>query len=111
MSPRLTQEVTLEARSQVPDGAGGFQSGWAALGQLWAEMRAGPGRSASGPAVEVSLSRYQFVVRAAPVGDVQRPLAGQRFTMDGRVWNIEAVTELGTDGRYLTCHTTEEVTP
>lgn len=111
MSVRLTQEVTLETKVQVPDGAGGFQAGWVALGQLWAEMRAGPGRLASGPAVEVSRTSYRFVVRAAPVGDPQRPVAGQRFVQGTRIWRIEAVTELGSDGRYLTCHTTEEVAP
>jgi len=47
-------------------------------------------------------------VRAAPVSSPSRPKAGQRFRGQGRLYTINAVAEVGTQGRYLTCHAVEE---
>ncbi len=106
---RLNQPLVLEARTTTPDGAGGMQSGWQSLGTLWAEVQGGAGRLTGGAAQVVSETAYRIVVRAAPMGDAARPLPGQRFRTESRVWGIEAVREHDHAGRYLVCFAKEEV--
>ncbi|WP_323764899.1 head-tail adaptor protein [Marinovum sp.] len=108
-APRMTRALVLEAPQDVPDGAGGFDRLWLPQGTLWAEVSARSGRFARGAAGPHSVSGYRIVVRAAPLGDPQRPVAGQRFREGARVWRIEAVTERSAEARYLTCFAEEEV--
>ena len=42
-APRLTVPLVLESPVRAPDGMGGFQLSWQAVGQVWAEMRSGVG--------------------------------------------------------------------
>lgn len=105
----LNQELVLEARQSVSDGAGGMQSGWVRLGTLWAEVRGGSGRIAGGAAQVVSETAYRIVVRAAPAGSPARPVAGQRLRSGVRVWQIEAVREYDHAARFLICFAKEEV--
>ena len=108
-APRINRALVLEAPQDVPDGAGGFDRLWLPQGTLWAEITARSGRFARGEAGPSSLTGYRIGVRAAPVGDPQRPVAGQRFREGTRSWRIEAVAEKGADARYLTCFAEEEV--
>jgi len=107
--PRLNRPLVLETPVRTADGAGGYVGGWAALGTLWAEIRPGTGREAAGVAIPLARVPVRIVVRAAPWGDPARPRAEQRFRSGSRVFEISAVTESDADGRYLTCHATEEV--
>lgn len=107
-APRLNRRLTLEARVETSDGAGGRVAGWETLGTLWAEMRPRTGREAEGESGAVSVAGFRILVRAAPVGHSARPLAGQRFRQGARVFNIESVTEREPDGLYLICIAEEE---
>lgn len=109
--PRLNRQLMLEEASRAPDGAGGWQESWAALGTLWAEIDARTGRDTGGEAAHLSLMRYRIIVRAAPHGAPSRPRPGQRFRDGDRVFAITAVAERDADGRYLTCFAEEEVAP
>ena len=62
-----------------------------------------------GAAQAVSETAYRVVVRAAPMGSPSRPLAGQRFRVGPRIWQIEAVREYDPAVRYLICFVKEEV--
>lgn len=106
---RMNRALVLEAPQDVPDGAGGFDRLWLPQGMLWAAVSARTGRLARGAAGPSSVSSYRIVVRAAPPGDPQRPVPGQRFREGTRVWRIEAVTERDAGARYLTCFAEEEV--
>jgi head-tail adaptor len=106
---RLNRALVLEEPAQVPDGAGGFVTEWAALGTLWAERRARTGRDRGGEGVALSTTGYRILVRAAPYGAPSRPRAGQRFRDGARLFHIEAVAEHDAEGRYLTCFAEEEV--
>lgn len=106
---KLNQRLSLETRVQVPDGAGGFDESWLVLGSLWADIRARSGRDAVGVAGVSTVAMYRIVVRASPIGSESRPQAGQRLVSGVRNFTIEAVTEYGTDGRYLQCFAREEV--
>jgi head-tail adaptor len=109
MRPRLNRALVLEARADVPDGAGGFSVGWAGLGTLWAAVLPGTGREGGDEGVSIGEVPCRIVVRGAPVGAPSRPVAGQRFRDGARVFRILAVTEADAAGRYLTCFAREEV--
>lgn len=106
--PQLNRHLFLENQTQQPDGSGGYQRDWVVLGAHWAEIKAGSGRELSAPSTTISRVAYRITVRAAPVSSDARPKAGQRFRGQGRFYTINAVAEVGTDGRYLTCHAVEE---
>ncbi len=107
-APRLNRQLVLEAPDVLSDGAGGYVKGWAPLGVLWADVRAGSGRETAQSGAPVSRVAYRVVVRAAPVGHAQRPAAQQRFREGARIFTIEAVAEHDPEGRYLTCFVQEE---
>jgi head-tail adaptor len=48
------------------------------------------------------------IVRAAPPGAASRPQPGHRLRAGNRRFAVEAVADLGTDGRYLVCYAREE---
>ena len=107
--PRLNRRLTLESPGRVPDGAGGFEQSWTALGVVWAELKARTGRETQVAAAALSTVPYTVVVRATPVGDPQRPVPEQRFRDGSRVFHIRSVAEADPEGRYLTCIADEEV--
>lgn len=106
---RLNRRLVLEAMARVPDGAGGYAEGWAALGVLWAAVTPGTGRESFGEAVTLALVPIRIVVRAAPEGAPSRPRPGQRFREGARVFAILAVAECDPAGYFLTCFAREEV--
>ena len=107
-APRLNRQLVLEAPDVLSDGAGGYVKGWVPLGIIWADVRAGSGRETAQSGAPVSRVGYRVIVRAAPVGQAQRPAAQQRFREGGRIFTIEAVAEYDPEGRYLTCVVQEE---
>lgn len=107
--PRLNRRLTLESPGRVADGAGGFEQTWTALGVVWAQVKARSGREVALGAASLATVPYTVTVRAAPVGDPQRPVPEQRFRDGARVFHILTVAEADPDGRYLTCLTEEEV--
>jgi head-tail adaptor len=108
-APHLTRALVLEAPVRLPDGAGGFTSGWAVLGTLWAEVSPGSGTEAAAVGTALSRVLHRVTVRGAPVGSGSRPRAEQRFREGSRVFKILSVTERDPAGRFLICQTEEEV--
>lgn len=104
----LSRKLVLERPVVSPDGAGGFARNWQSLGDLWAEVVAVTARERDGGEVSLASARYRITVRGAPFGAEARPSPEQRFREGTRLFNILAVTERDHEGRYLTCHTTEE---
>ncbi|THH38309.1 head-tail adaptor protein [Aliishimia ponticola] len=107
--PQLNRRLSLETPQKVPDGAGGYNTIWVALGVLWATCEARTGRERGEGGAPVSAVTYKITVRAAPVGSPSRPRPEQRFREGTRIFNIRAVIESETDGMYLTCLAEEEV--
>jgi len=108
-SPNLNRKLVLETANRVPDNAGGFTVTWQPLGTIWAQITPGAGREVARHQLPRSRVPLRIVVRAAPVGDSQRPIPGQRFRDGARIFEINAVTEVDRFIRYLTCHVEEEV--
>lgn len=108
-TPRLNRRLVLEARSEAPDGAGGFAPQWVPLGTLWANVDARTGRDRSGEEAALSNMTHRIVVRAAPHGAPSRPEPGQRLRDGARAFVIMAVAERDAGARYLTCFAEEEV--
>lgn len=106
--PVLNRQLVLEDQSRVADGAGGFVVTWTALGQIWADIRAGSGRETGADFVTVSRVPYKIIVRASPSGAASRPKPDQRFREGTRVFTILAVTEADRSGKYLICNALEE---
>ncbi|PID37132.1 MAG: phage tail protein [Rhodobacterales bacterium] len=107
--PVLSRRLTLEEPVQVADGAGGYTTQWVALGQLWAEVRAGTGRERASEFLTVARVPVRITLRAAPEGSPQRPRPEQRFRDGARSFAILAVSEADAGARYLTCFAQEEV--
>jgi head-tail adaptor len=105
----LNRALVLETADQLPDGAGGYAQTWRAMGTLWAAVEPRSGREREKEAVGTAKVDYRITVRALPQGSAARPQSGQRFRDGTRVFRIMAVADRGTDGRYLTCFSTEEV--
>ena len=108
-APVLSRALVLEEPVRVADGAGGYSEGWTALGTLWAEVTARTGRETALSGAPVSTVSYKIVVRGAPFGVPERPMAQQRFRDGVRFFTIQAVAERDPGGRYLTCFADEEV--
>lgn len=108
-APRLNRRMVLEARAEVPDGAGGFSVVWEALGEVWAAVAPGTGREGGAEAVSLGELALRITVRGAPEGAASRPVAGQRLREGGRLFRVLAVAEADAAGRYLTCFAREEV--
>lgn len=108
-SVSLNRRLVLESSQEVSDGAGGFVTYWSALGTLWGRVEPRSGRLSSGEAGAVSETGFDVLVRAAPVGQSNRPVPGQRFRIGGRLFRIEAVTEEEPRALYLRCDCIEEV--
>ena len=111
MTVSLNRRLVLEAPVKTPDGAGGFTEGWQALGTLWAQVVPRSGREVGGEDGVLSLAVCKITVRAAPVGQSNRPVPGQRFIAGEQVHVIKAVTEDGPKGQYLVCQCEMEVSP
>jgi len=108
-TPKLSRRLLLESEQRFPDGAGGFDRVWLTLGELWAEVTPLSAREGVFAEAPVSISVMQVVVRGAPIGDLARPRADQRFRDGSRIYRILAVTEHDPRGHYLRCKTEEEV--
>lgn len=107
--PRMNRKMVLEAPVRTPDGAGGFEITWEALGTVWADVRVGAGRERAGVAVSLAQVPCKIILRSAPMGDSMRPAPDQRFRAGSQVMVIQAVTEDHPAGKYLTCYAIEEV--
>ena len=108
---RFNRKVVLEDSQPQPDGAGGYQQSWVALGEHWASFAAFGGKTSEQGGAAVSSQSYRISLRAAPAGSSDRPRPGQRFREGGRLFRIEAVREADASGKYLTCQCFEEVAP
>lgn len=108
-APRLNRRMVLEARVDVPDGAGGLSVAWEALGEVWAAVAPGTGREGGVEAVNLGELALRITVRGVPEGAPSRPVAGQRLREGGRLFRVLAVAEADAAGRYLTCFAREEV--
>ncbi|MCC1493421.1 head-tail adaptor protein [Cognatishimia sp. F0-27] len=105
----LNRRLALETRLRSSDGAGGFEETWSQLGELWAQVKPRSGRYANATDGALSVTGFRITVRAAPVGQTNRPEPGQRFRMGSRYFRIEAVTEHEPTGLYLQCQCEEEM--
>ena len=107
----LTRKLTLETRESTPDGFGGFEISWVAIGSLWAEVSPRSGREDFLSGEIRPRVRYRIIVRAAPLGAPSRPSADQRFREGERVFDILTVAEHDVHGRYLEIISEEGVLP
>jgi len=105
----LSRKLILQKRSDVSDGAGGFEANWEPIGSLWGDVVVQAARARETSLNDASLVRLKIAVRSAPVGSSMRPIAGQRFVEGTRIYNIDAVSDADELGLYLTCWAKEEV--
>ena len=108
-APELTRRLVLEEAVSLPDGAGGFDVTWSALGEIWAEVKVATGRERAADFATLSTTRVRITVRAAPDGAPSRPKVDQRFRDGARIFRILAVSEADAAARFLTCFAEEEL--
>lgn len=91
----LSRRMTLETLVATPDGAGGCNVEWQALGTIWADVRPASGREDLAGVQPRPRVTYRMIVRSAPVGAPSRPRADQRLREGLRVFDILAVSDCG----------------
>lgn len=96
--PQLNRKLKLEAAYRVRDDAGGYETTWQVVGEVWAQIKAGTGRDAEAAGLTVSTIPYKITLRAAPAGSPRRPLPGQRLREGERIFSVLAVTEADAQG-------------
>jgi head-tail adaptor len=109
--PRLTRRLVLEERASLPDGAGGFDVAWRAVGTLWADIAPRTGREDFLAAQARARMRHRIVVRGSPVGAPSRPRTDQRLREGERIFNILTVAEAEPSGRFIEIIAEEGVLP
>lgn len=107
--PHLNRLMVLEAQTRQSDGAGGFDIAWAPLGQLWVALKPGTGKETDLAAATISRVPFKITTRAATVGSIARPKAGQRLRAGPRLFQITAVADHPAHPQYLICSAIEEV--
>jgi head-tail adaptor len=108
LQPVLNRRLVLEARTRMPDGAGGYVESWAALGTHWAEVTARRGREVDRDGLPAAAVPVRILLRAMAPGRPGRPRPDQRFREGARTYRIDAVTEADPDARFLVCEAMEE---
>ena len=98
--PLLRRAATLEAQTQIPDGAGGFTNGWLPL--VTHRVAILPASGAEAYEGDQQTSRLTHRIRLRATGAL-RPRADHRFTVGSRIFDIRAVFDEGGRGRFLTC--------
>jgi len=109
--PQLNRRMVLEAQTHQSDGSGGFASIWEPLGQIWVALKPGSGRETDLASATISRVPFKITTRAAPVGSLARPKAGQRMKEGARQFQITAVADHPDYPQYLICSAIEEVAP
>lgn len=107
--PALNTELVLEEPRQISDGGGGYQTVWAPVGTLWAEVNARSARETAVGARPVSEVTHKIVIRSAPQGSPRRPTPECRFRSGARIFSIRGVAADGGREKYLTCWAEEGV--
>ncbi|MCT4609964.1 MAG: head-tail adaptor protein [Pelagimonas sp.] len=105
---KTNRPLILESAMRVPDGAGGYDEVWSALGTLWGQVEARSGRLTNAHGATVSDLSVKITLRGAPVGASNRPVAGQRLRSGDRLFRVDSVSEDNAGGFYLICHCQEE---
>lgn len=109
--PQLNRRMVIEAQTRQSDGAGGFASNWEPLGHLWVALKPGAGRETDLASATISRVPFKITTRAAQVGSLARPKAGQRLRDGARQFQITAVADHPEFPQYLICSAVEEVAP
>lgn len=107
--PRLNRSFSLETADRISAGAGGYRTQWRVLGRLWGDVRAATLVTQTGQAGVLTQERREIIVRAAPVGDDARPMAGNRLVDATGVYDVIGVSEWDINARYLACRVSRQV--
>ena len=94
----LDARLTLEVASEVADGQGGATINWVSVTGLWGAIEPVSVRPGEEAAIAAATLTHRVTIRARD--DVLR---GMRFSWQGRVLLIEAVSDPDESGAYLTC--------
>jgi len=97
--------LVLEQPVTLPDGAGGVQTQFVALGTIWARLRWTGGEERLRAGRPEQAARHEITIRWRPGVD-----AGMRFTGLGRAFAIRSAGDPEGDRRRLVC-LCEEITP
>jgi len=92
----LRHKVSLEQKSQVSDGAGGFETSWESVASLWAgidKLRSSErfaGGQVTADATHKFTLRYHSGIRT-----------DMRFNWNGRLFNIRVINDIDEKNRIL----------
>lgn len=101
--PVMNTELVLEQPQKIADGGGGYQTVWAPIGTLWAEVRARSAREAAIGGRASAEVTHKIVLRSAPVGSPRRPTPDCRFRSGARVFSIRGIAPEGIREEFMTC--------
>jgi len=100
---RLRHLLSIEARVETGDGAGGVTVTWVAVGQAWGRIEPLPGREDLSADRERTVQRWRVTVRYR---DDLTP--AHRFVSIERHFDIQAIADRDGRRRFLVCECVEE---
>jgi SPP1 family predicted phage head-tail adaptor len=95
---RFRQRLMLRRLVETPDSAGGFDSAWSDVAQVWARIE-----PVSDLAEERAGTREAAVTHAISVRQRDGIVAGARFQLGTRAFDIASVRDPDESGRYFLC--------
>lgn len=95
---RLSVRLELQREDETPDGAGGFASEWAVIGNVWAQVIPIGVTALVQADNRFAEATHRIMVRAGPAAS-----AGMRFRKGARIFEIDAVHDPDETGRWLAC--------
>ncbi|MEM7546686.1 MAG: head-tail adaptor protein [Pseudomonadota bacterium] len=103
MRRRYTKLLTLEERTEAPDGGGGVVEEWTIIGTHWVDLKASSARERFTGGRQVSLVTHKAIIRSLPLASALYPKADQRFRDGERVYAIRGVAEADDRREHLIC--------
>ncbi|GIL03330.1 MAG: hypothetical protein BroJett030_32290 [Alphaproteobacteria bacterium] len=99
---RLRARLEYETLVEMPDGQGGYEASWVKQFDVWAAIRPLAGAAPEEAGTRQAVTTHEIIVRKR-AGIV----AGARFRLGPRLFDIAAAHDPDETGRYLTCRCRE----
>lgn len=98
----FARRLQFEILVRTPDGQGGFESEWVGQFGVWAAIRPLAASGADAADMRLSVTTHEIVLRRR-----EEIVAGARFRLGDRLFEIEAAYDPDETGRYLSCRCRE----
>ena len=99
---RLRMRLEYETLVETPDGQAGYASNWVKQFDVWAAIRPAGSAAAEEAGTRQRVTSHEIIVRKR-----DGVVAGARFRLGSRLFDIDAAYDPDETGRYLSCRCRE----